>query len=99
MQLPQSADSLRSVLVLRCSERSDSQEFRTIRLAHFRASRNPTRSKRRHFVAEPASVSVRNESNCSAREVVRVPNTPRVMFAVDDIDETLEKLRKRGAQL
>ena len=23
----------------------------------------------------------------------------RVMFAVDDIDETLEKLRKRGAQL
>src|SRR4029078_8370382 len=24
---------------------------------------------------------------------------PRVMFAVDDIDETLERLRKRGAQL
>jgi len=23
----------------------------------------------------------------------------RVMFAVDDIDETLERLRKRGAQL
>jgi hypothetical protein len=24
---------------------------------------------------------------------------PRVMFAVDDVDETLERLRKRGAQL
>src|SRR4029077_10185582 len=72
MQLPQSGDSLRNSRVLRYSERSDSQELRTIRLARFRANRNPTQSKQTHFVAEPASVSVRDESNCSPREVVHV---------------------------
>jgi predicted enzyme related to lactoylglutathione lyase len=43
-------------------------------------------------------VIVRIGSNLMLKSV-RALGYLRVMFAVDDIDETLERLRKRGAQL
>src|SRR5260370_21783217 len=44
------------------------------------------------FLTPPAIADHRNAP-------VNALGYPRVMFAVDDIDETLERLRKRGAQL
>jgi predicted enzyme related to lactoylglutathione lyase len=45
-----------------------------------------------HFLTPPTVADHRNAP-------VNALGYLRVMFAVDDIDETLEKLRKRGAQL
>ena len=45
-----------------------------------------------HFLAPPAIADHRNAP-------VNALGYLRVMFAVDDIDETIERLQKRGAQL
>ena len=45
-----------------------------------------------HFIAPPVVADHRNAP-------VNTLGYLRVMFAVDDIDDTLERLRKRGAQL
>src|SRR5258706_2267022 len=54
--------------------------------------RTPDGHGRLEFLTPPAVADHRNAP-------VNALGYLRVMFAVDDIDETLEKLRKRGAQL
>src|SRR5262245_39995568 len=63
-----------------------------VEIAMMRTPDGQGRLELSHFLTPPAVADHRNAP-------VNALGYLRVMFAVDDIDETLERLRKRGAQL
>src|SRR5438477_8734503 len=63
-----------------------------VEIAMMRTPDGHSRLELSRFLTPPAVADHRNAP-------VNALGYLRVMFAVDDIDETLEKLRKRGAQL
>src|SRR3954467_3246135 len=63
-----------------------------VEIAMMRTPDGHSRLEFSRFLAPPPIADHRNAP-------VNALGYPRVMFAVDEIDETLEKLRKRGAQL
>ena len=63
-----------------------------VEIAMMRTPDGHSRLELSHFLAPPIVADHRNAS-------VNALGYLRVMFAVDDIDDTLERLRKRGAQL
>ena len=63
-----------------------------VEIAMMRTPDGHSRLELSHFLAPPVVADHRNAP-------VNALGYLRVMFAVDDIDETLERLRKRGARL
>ena len=63
-----------------------------VEIAMMRTPDGHSRLELSRFLAPPVAADHRNAP-------VNALGYLRVMFAVDDIDETLERLRKRGAQL